>query len=112
MHRLKLALVALLACTGSYAEVQPLPRAQWPTTAAAAVPHIISALGPSQKSIVRGTSKENLFMLQGEWGEDIETLLGLNDGNLALTTATCGRPCPVDRATLLLMEAVWESLAK
>jgi hypothetical protein len=49
-------------------------------------------------------------LLQAEWGEDIEQLLGLDKGNTALVEATCGHPCPVEQATLLLMEATWAAL--
>lgn len=100
----------LLVGAGALADVTPLPRSQWPRTLADAVPHILATLTTAQQSIVRGTSKENLFMLQGEWGEDIERLLGLRDGNAALTTAVCGTTCSVDQATLLLMEATWNAL--
>lgn len=112
MRRTNFILTSLLAASAALADVVPLPRAEWPSTVAAAVPHIVAALHSAQKSIVRGTSKENLFMLQGEWGEDVERLLGLNSGNVALVVAACGKPCPVDQATLLLMEAAWDALEK
>jgi hypothetical protein len=105
-----LALALLLAGAVALADVKPLPRAQWPTTVGEAVPRILKALGPTQRSIVANTSKDGLHLLQSEWGDDIEQLLGLNKGNTALVDATCGRPCAVDQATLLLMEASWEAL--
>jgi hypothetical protein len=88
------------------------PRSQWPSTVADAVPHIIATLKPAQRSIVRGTSRDSLSLLQGEWGEDIEQLLGLKQVNTALVSAACGRPCTVDEATLLLMDAAWLALQK
>ena len=107
-----LATLLGLAAFAALAEVAPLPRSQWPQTVAQAVPHIVAVLTPAQRSIVQGTPRENLFMLQGEWGEDIERLLGLDAGNTALATAACGRPCSADRATMVLMEAAWEALAR
>ncbi len=89
-----------------------MPRSQWPGTVASAVPFILNTLTPSQRSIVVGTPRENLFLLQGEWGDDIENLLGLNSGNSALVVAACGQPCKVDQATLLLMEAAWTELQR
>ena len=107
-----LAFALAIVSATAFAEVKPLPSSQWPSTAVGAVPLIIAALTPAQRSIVISTSKENLFMLQAEWGEDIETLLGLNAGNTALVAATCAQPCRVNKATLLLMEAAWEALSK
>lgn len=107
---LVLVLVFALACPPSMADVKPLPRSEWPSTVAAAVPLIIATLTPSQRSIVAGTSRDSLFLLQSEWGEDIEVLLGLGAGNAELVLAACGRPCKVEQATLVLMEAAWRSL--
>ena len=107
-----LAFALAIVSGTAFAGVKPLPSSQWPSTAAAAVPLIIAALTPVQRSIVMGTSKENLFMLQAEWGDDIETLLGLNAGNTAMVAAACNETCRVDKATLLLMEAAWEALSK
>lgn len=107
-----LAFALAVVSATALAEVKPLPSSQWPRTAVAAVPLIIAALTPVQRSIIMGTSKENLFMLRGEWGEDIETLLGLNAGNTTLVAAACVQTCSVDKATLLLMEAAWEALTK
>ncbi len=64
----------------------------------------------AQKSIVRVTGKVSIFLLRGEWGEDIEQLLGLNNGNRVWVSAACGQSCTVDQATLVLMEAAWLSL--
>ena len=104
------ALALLLLSAVALADVKPLPQSQWPRTVAEAVPHILDTMRPLQKSIVGDTSKDSLFLLQAEWGEDIEQLLGLNKGNTALIEATCGHTCSVDQATLLLMEATWAAL--
>lgn len=106
------AFVLAVVSVQALADVKPLPGSQWPSTVAGALPHILATLTPAQRSIVVGTSRENLFMLQGEWGEDIEVLLGLNAGNTALLEAVCGAACRVDQATLLLMEAAWDALKK
>jgi hypothetical protein len=100
----------LIFCSAAGADVKPLPRSQWPSTVAQAVPLIVATLTVSQKSIVRGTSKDSLRQLQAEWGEDIEQLFGLNDGNTELVSAACRRPCKTDDATLVLMEAAWAAL--
>jgi hypothetical protein len=105
-----IALSFLFLSTAARADVQPLPQSQWPRTAQEAVPSILITLSPTQRSIVGHTSKESLHLLKSEWGEDIGQLLGLNSGNTALIEATCGRPCFVDQATLMLMEAAWAAL--
>ena len=105
-----LTLALLLLPAGAAAEVKPLPPTRWPNTVAEAVPHILTALTPTQKSIISGTSKENLVLFSGEWGEDIEILLGLNSGNALLLHASCAGPCNVEQATLTLMQAAWDAL--
>jgi hypothetical protein len=110
MKQFWLTLFLLLLGAGARADVKPLPQSQWPRTVAEAVPPILASLTPTQQSIVSNTSKENLFWLQGEWGDDIGQLLGLNSGNMALREAACGHACPVEQATLKLMEASWEAL--
>jgi hypothetical protein len=109
-NRLYIIAALLLWCASSVADVKPLLRSQWPSTVAQAVPLIIANLTVSQKSIIRGTSKDSLQQLQAEWGDDIEQLFGLNDGNTTLISAACGRPCKTDDATLILMEAAWSAL--
>ena len=105
-----LALSVLLYSAAASADVKPLTQSQWPHTVAEAVPHIIAAMTPTTLSIVSRTSKDSLFLFLGEWGDDIEQLLGLNNGNKELAASACGQPCSVKQATLLLMEAAWETL--
>jgi hypothetical protein len=105
-----LTLMVAFLSTGAMAEVTPLPRDQWPSTLTEAVPQIVKTLSPTQHSIASHTSKDSLFLLQGEWGEDIEQLLGLRNGNTALHAAICGANCTLEQATFMLMEASWEAL--
>jgi hypothetical protein len=105
-----LAVVFLLQSAAALADVKPLPQAQWPRTVAEAVPHILSSMSPTQRSIVSDTKMDSLFLLLGEWGEDVGKLLGLDNGNRALVEDACGRACSVERATLTLMEATWKAL--
>ena len=105
-----LALALLLQSAGALAEVKPLPQSQWPRTVAEAVPHIVAAMTPTTLSIVSQSSRDNLFLLIGEWGDDIEQLTGINKGNKALAQSACGQPCFGKQATLFLMEAAWETL--
>lgn len=104
-----LVMALAVASQIALAEVKPLPRSQWPQTLEKAVPLVLAAMNPAQKSIVKGTPLENLFMLQGEWGEDIERLLGLNAGNTVLLNAVCGKRCGADQAVIILMEAAWKA---
>ena len=60
--------------------------------------------------IVSDTKMDSLFLLLGEWGEDVGKLLGLDNGNRALIEDACARACTVEQATLTLMEAAWEAL--
>jgi len=110
MNAYGLALALILSTTAALADVKTLPRSSWPYTVAEAVPHILGTLTITQRSIIGGTSKDNLFLFLGEWGEDIETLLGLNSGNTTLTHTSCGLPCTAEQAALKLMEAAWDAL--
>lgn len=110
MKKSLLALTFMIQFAAAHADVAPLPKAKWPVTVAEAVPRIIATMQPMQKSIVSDTKKDSLFLLQSEWGEDIEHLLGLDKGNTALVEAACGHPCKVEQATLILMEATWAAL--
>ena len=105
-----LALFLLLFSAEGFADVKPLPQSQWPRTVAEAVPHIVAAMTPTTRSVVSRTSKDSLFLFMGEWGDDIEQLVGLDKGNKALIENACGQPCPVKQVTLLLMEAAWATL--
>ena len=91
-------------------DVQPLPQSAWPHTVSEAVPLIVGAMSPTQQSIVGHTSEDSLFLLLGEWGDDINKLLGLDHGNKALALSSCGQPCRSEEATLKLMHAAWEVL--
>ncbi len=107
-----LTLALLLLATCSIADVKPLPKSSWPNTVAEAVPHIVGSLTIIQRSIIGGTNKDNLFLFLGEWGEDIQVLLGLNSGNMTLAQTSCGHPCEAEQATLKLMEAAWDALQR
>jgi hypothetical protein len=108
------AALASLVCAPAEADVTPLPRAEWPTTVSAAVPFILKTLTPTQRALVAGTERDSLFLflLLGEWGEDIETLLGLDAGNAELMAAACRARCKTEEATLELMFAAWEALRR
>ena len=108
----KLVLALLFSTTAAMADVKPLPPSRWPQSVAEAVPHILGTLTTTQRSIISGTSKDSLFLFLGEWGEDVEVLLGLNSGNTSLVRASCGHPCSSDEAALKLMEAAWEALQR
>ena len=84
----------------------------WPRTVEQAIPVILARLRPHQASIVRGTSRENLFLLLSEWGDDIEEVLGLERGNDILIKAVCPSGCKIEQATLKLMELAWEKLQR
>lgn len=107
-----LALALLLYSTCSMAEVKPMPQSSWPSTVAEAVPHILGSLSLTQRSIIGGTSKGNLYLFMGDWGEDIQVLLGLKRGNTTLVQTSCGQPCTAEQATLKLMEAAWDALPR
>lgn len=77
-----------------------------------AVKLTLVALKPHQKSLVRGTAKDSVFLLLPEWGSDIQELLGLSPGNVSLAAELCARACSVDEATLLVMQTAHEELAR
>jgi hypothetical protein len=111
-QRFVIAAFACLASAHAAAEVKPLPRSEWPSTVSAAVPLILNSMTPTQRSVVAGTERDSLFLLLGEWGEDIEALLGLNAGNAELVEAACRSTCKPEQAALELMFASWEALRK
>ncbi len=77
-----------------------------------AVKLTLAALKPHQKSLVRGTAKDSLFLLMPEWGSDIQELLGLSPSNVGLAALLCAKVCSVDEATLLVMEDAHEVLVR
>ena len=105
-------MLVLLANTPVMADTKPLPKSQWPRTVSEAVPLVIRSMNPTQQSIVSNTSLENLPMLQGEWGEDIAQLLGIDKGNRALIEAACGISCTPAKVTAVLMQATWKALTQ
>lgn len=112
--RTLLVMCAFIACahTACAGEVAALPKDKWPDTADAAVPLLLQRLTPSQKYIIKDTDKGSLRELQDEWGEDIETFVGLGSGNTRLREGICGSNCSDEQATFKLMEAVWEALRR
>jgi len=109
--RTVLALALLQAGSWALADIKPLPPDQWPHTLKAAVPAIVSSMLPVQRSIIGGSSKDNLPLFAGEWGEEIQVLLGLGKGNTDLLQDVCGPAnCTPDQAALRLMEATWDAL--
>ncbi len=107
-----LALALWLAAAEVAVAADASDPSRWPATVSQAVAMVVARLTPSQQSIVRGTSKDNLFMLEGEWGEDIKARLGLEQGNRALLLAACDKPCNAEQATKVLIEAAWEALRR
>ena len=77
-----------------------------------AVELTLAAMKPHQKSLVRGTAKDSLPLLMGEWGSDIQELVGLAPRNTRLAAALCQRVCSVEQATLQIMESVHEVLLR
>jgi hypothetical protein len=81
-------------------------------TLEAAVSAVLARLSPSQKSIVKGTAKDSLFLLLGEWGDDIEERLQLKNKSSKLATTVCKKTCSAEEATLVIMKAAWDELQK
>jgi hypothetical protein len=81
-----------------------------PETLETAVLAVLARLSPSQKSIVKGTAKDSLFLLLGEWGDDIEERLLLKNKNNKLAATVCKRVCSAEEAKLIIMNAAWDEL--
>jgi hypothetical protein len=111
MHKLFAALLACSLITSAWAN-DPRTTSAAPGTLESAAAMALAKLGPSQRSIVRGTAKDSLMTLMAEWGDDLEELLQLNAGNKKLLATICKRACTPEEATLTVMEAVWEVLQK
>ena len=63
MKNYRLASALLLFATCSIADVKPLPKTSWPNNVAEPVPRNVVFLTIAQRSIISGTSKDNLFFL-------------------------------------------------
>jgi hypothetical protein len=83
-----------------------------PETLETAVSAVLAKLSPSQKSIVKGTAKDSLFLLLGEWGDDIEERLLLKNKDNKLAATVCKKACKPEEATLIIMNAAWDELQK
>lgn len=103
-------LTALNVTSGAYAA--DAASASTPETLEAAVVAVIARMSPSQKSIVKGTAKDSLFLLLGEWGDDIEERLNLKNKSNKLAATVCKKACSSEEATLIVMKAVWDELQK
>jgi hypothetical protein len=108
-----LAIVAAIAVSAAMtARAADSTSAPAPETLEAAVSAVLARLSPSQKSIVKGTAKDSLFLLLGEWGDDIEERLLLKNKNSTLAATVCKRTCSPEEASLLIMKAAWDELQK
>lgn len=111
--RVALCLLAALSSAASPLAQQPKPESIAANSSLRhAVKLTLAALKPHQKSLVRGTAKDSLFLLLPEWGSDIKELLALSPGNASLAAELCAKACSVDEATLLVMDAAHEALQK
>jgi hypothetical protein len=109
---LTIALAATVSALCAVNTVHAADSASAPETLEAAVSAVIARMNPSQKSIVRGTAKDSLFLLLGEWGDDIEERLLLKNKNNKLATTVCKKTCSSEEATLIIMKAAWDELQK
>jgi hypothetical protein len=71
MHKLIAALLACSLITSAWAN-DPRTTGTAPETLESAAAMALAKLGPSQRSIVRGTAKDSLMTLMAEWGDDLE----------------------------------------
>jgi hypothetical protein len=111
----RVAICLLAAVFGAASPKAQQPKPELPVVNSSlqhAVKLTLAALKPHQKSLVRGTAKDSLFLLMPEWGSDIQELLGLNRSNVSLAAELCAKPCSVDEATLLVMEAAHDVLVR
>jgi hypothetical protein len=108
---ISLALLTALNVTSS-AVAADLATTSAPETLEAAVVAVIARMSPSQKSIVKGTAKDSLFLLLGEWGDDIEERLNLKSKNNKLAAIVCKKACTSEESTLIIMHAAWEVLQR
>lgn len=102
-----LALSLAISAHSADSTLQPAPE-----TLEAAVSAVLGRLSPSQKSIVKGTAKDSLFLLLGEWGDDIEERLLIKNKNNKLAATVCKRTCTSEEAKLIIMNAAWDELQK
>jgi hypothetical protein len=109
VHAIVVAIAVSFAISARAADSTSPPASE---TLEAAVSAVITRMSPSQKSIVKGTSKDSLFLLLGEWGDDIEERLLLKNKNNKLAATVCKRACSAEEATLVIMKAAWDELQK
>jgi hypothetical protein len=91
-------------------DAKPLEANEWPTTVAATVTDIVSALSEADKVTVRETKRSDLIKFHHGWGTGIRNHYGLWRGNKKLVESACGKPCHPDDASMIIIEKVWEAL--
>ncbi len=95
----------------SYAqEEERLGPENWPTTVEGTVADIISSLSEEDKNTVKNTKRKDLIQYLFGWGMGIRNHYGLRRGNNKLIENACGEPCNPDTASMIIIEAVWDSL--
>jgi hypothetical protein len=111
IHSLAFGL-SMLAITFNVAaqDEKPLEANAWPTTVAATVTDIASALSDADKVTVRETKRSDLIKFHHGWGTGIRNHYGLWRGNKKLIESACGKPCHPDDASMIIIEKVWEAL--
>jgi hypothetical protein len=106
--------LALLIGLGANADDddKPLSPDQWPTTVEATVADLLQRMPPDAKEKLRVTSRSDLILYHHGLGTYIRNYYGLWRGNQKLRLSACGKPCHVDDASQVIIEAAWEKLQK
>jgi hypothetical protein len=82
----------------------------WPKSVEEAAARIISAMPESDKIAVRNTKKDDLIRYVHGWGTGIRNAFGLWYANKDLLISACGETLDPKRASMVIIEAVWEKL--
>lgn len=84
--------------------------ADWPKTVDAAVIDILSSMTKKNREIIRKTPRFGLSRYHRGWGMGIRNSFGLWKGNHELMKSACGGFCSPDKASMVIIEAVWDAL--
>ena len=117
MRGLALAVLLGTCVTGlllgpSYAQKKEPPAARdaLPVAVQATVADLLGKLSATDRELIRKTEKKDLIRFHRGLGAAIRNHYDLWGENVLLVEDACGKGCDPDRASMVIIEALWEAL--
>ncbi|HZO46088.1 MAG TPA: DUF6794 domain-containing protein [Xanthobacteraceae bacterium] len=107
-----IAVAFLIWAQASLAPAQRIILDMLPTTVEGVVRDIIARLSAEDRALVKSTRKQDLIKFHHGWGTHIRNRYGLWQSSSNLIQEACGGPCHPDDASMLIIQAVWQTLQK